>query len=177
VVKWASSGKPALIGAGLAILLALVAVVGCALVVGLGIWVSRASLAQVSPAITPSVPPPPTPVTPGAAQPPESGVQSGSSAPIDNPLPDDIPMPENVDPQSFVGGANQASFLADLPYEDVRDFYQVKCIELGWSLIPFGTRIGQSSAELHYRKDNRTLTVRIVDLPFVGLLIEINLQA
>jgi len=116
-------------------------------------------------------------VTPGAARPPQSGVQSQSSAQLENPLPADIPIPDNVDPQSFVGGSSQASFLVDLPYEDVRDFYQESLLAQGWVLIPYGTRIGQNSAELHYSKDNRTLVVHIVDLPFVGLLVEINLQA
>lgn len=176
-MKGIFGNKSAWVGAGAAALLAFAAVILCLLAAGAGIWISRASLVQVGPAITPSILPSPTAVTPGAAQPPEAGVESRSSAPVANLLPSDIPLPEKIDPHSFVGGASQASFLADLTYADARDFYQKQLTESGWSMIPYGTRIGESSADLRYHKDDRILIVRIVDMPFIGLLIEITLQA
>jgi hypothetical protein len=177
VFEGVRTGKSSWIWVGTSLLLVLAAVVFCFIAVGLGLWISRTSLVMVPPPVTPTlISGPPTPL-PSSPQPPEAGVQPRSSAPQIPGLPEDIPLPDSADPQSFVGVPNQYSFLAGMSYQDAVAFYQEKLPDQGWEKIAYGTRLGQSSAELHYHKEGRTLTIRVVNLPFVGRLIEISLQA
>jgi hypothetical protein len=118
-----------------------------------------------------------------------SGVSSTQSSPsgpalVITPLPrveeswpvEAVPMPAETDLGTLIGSPESFSVISDQDFMDVLDFYQAELEAQGWSKVDYGTRITEGDAELHFRKDDKNLTVILARIPFVGTLVEIRLQ-
>jgi hypothetical protein len=82
-------------------------------------------------------------------------------------VPEDIPI-YDAELNAFVGSERAVSYFVDVAFADVLDFYKMELPARGWSKVDFGTVETDMTAELHYEKGNRELTVVITEVPFVN---------
>jgi hypothetical protein len=125
----------------------------------------------LTPALSGSETPGPTPAIFGAPD-----VGPAASGPQITGVPADIPMPLYIEAGAIIGRPDHFSFLTDLTYPETLVFYQQQLETREWIKEDYGTRIGNSGAELHYNKDGRRLTVRISGVPYVGTVVEISIR-
>jgi len=95
--------------------------------------------------------------------------------------PADIPiMPGET--SAFVGSAESISYVIDVDFNQVVDFYKREMPNKGWTAVesdtgPSAAVPGMSNIELNFQKDTRKATVIITEIPFVGqTTIQINLE-
>lgn len=82
-------------------------------------------------------------------------------------VPEDIPI-YDAELNAFVGSEKAISYFVEVPFDTVLDFYKTELTARGWSKIDFGTIETDMTAELHYEKGDRELTIVITEVPFVN---------
>lgn len=86
--------------------------------------------------------------------------------------PEDIPiMPGET--SAFIGTAQSVNYMVKTEFQKVLDFYKTEMPNKGWKSVDTGTgpsssAPGISTAELHFEKGTRKVTVVIAEIPFMG---------
>jgi hypothetical protein len=81
--------------------------------------------------------------------------------------PPDIPIMDG-EKSAFVGTSQAVSYFINAEFKDAVDFYKKEMPAKGWQADTTKDTTSDNLVELHFTKDNRTATVVITQIPFVG---------
>ena len=90
-------------------------------------------------------------------------------------IPPDIPIFEG-EKEAFVGSDQVISYFVTAEFQDVLNYYQNEMPARGWIKVETGTVVTDTTANLIFEKDGRTVTIILGEVPFVGkVTVVINL--
>jgi hypothetical protein len=81
--------------------------------------------------------------------------------------PADIPIMDG-EKSAFVGTSQAVSYFINAEFQDAVDFYKKEMPNKGWQADTSKDSTSENLVELHFTKDNRSATVVITQIPFVG---------